>query len=101
MLLVNLLTVVLGFGFFALCGYFLAFLLYSPKSWLKGTRRRMFDQIGHQSLLPKRVINLLNGDINTAGRLFIEIRTMHPDKSEKWCWETILCGLQRDRSHTW
>ncbi len=101
-LLINLLVVLFGFGLFALGGYGLAFLLYSPKSFLKGnSQRRLLSQFSHAELLPKRVINLLNGDLNTAGRLFIEVRTMNPDKSERWCWERVILGLQRDRSASW
>jgi hypothetical protein len=102
MLLVNLLVVLLGFGFFALCGYGLAFLLYSPKSFLQRyPQQRLLSQLSNAATLPKRVISLLNGDLNTAGRLFIEVRTMNPEKSEKWCWERVLLGLQRDRSASW
>lgn len=102
MLLINLLVVLFGFGFFALCGYGFAFLLYSPKSFLQGnSQRRLLSQFSHATLLPKRVINLLDGDLNTAGRLFIEVRTMNPDKSEQWCWERVILGLQHKRSASW
>jgi hypothetical protein len=100
-LLINLLVVLFGFGFLALCGYGLAFLLYSPKSLLRGRSQRLLSQFSNAAMLPKRAINLLNGDLNTAGRLFIEVRTMNPDKSEQWCWERVILGLQRDRSASW
>ena len=44
-----------------------------------------------------QLVNLLNGESNTANRLLDNQRKATPNKPEEWILEKVLSDLQRDR----
>ncbi|MBE9183086.1 hypothetical protein IQ268_31620 [Oculatella sp. LEGE 06141] len=47
--------------------------------------------------LARKLLPLVNGDMETAKRLVIQAREKNPGRSEQWCWEKVIYDLERDR----
>jgi Zn-dependent protease len=45
----------------------------------------------------QRAVELIGQDLTRIERLLSGVRRKNPDRSEQWCWEKIICDIERDR----
>ncbi|MFN7762532.1 MAG: hypothetical protein ACK5RE_17945 [Pseudanabaena sp.] len=63
------------------------------KSRDKSNRRR----ISKPSSTPRKVLVMLQNDLNQALRLYEGVANRNPDKGSQWIWERVASDLERDR----
>ncbi|WP_009632709.1 hypothetical protein [Synechocystis sp. PCC 7509] len=75
------------------------YLLYQGKDPTK--QRWQFTDRGSKQQPSKhlqiKLLQLLNGDRNTANRLIASAKARNPDRTIDWCVEKVIFDLQRDR----
>ena len=65
----------------------------SVESKNKGKRKRT----AKPSNTPRKVLVMLQNDLNQALRLYEGVASRNPDKSAQWVWERVISDLERDR----
>lgn len=59
--------------------------------------RREISNKKEVSATPRKVLVMLQNDLNQALRLYEGVASRHPDKSSNWIWDKVAIDLERDR----